>query len=235
MKASLVVMLFLAATALHAQSDPEHPAALHSNVLEATTHGSGGDSYYHFTAGPGDVTIAVQARTDYYSSPVEIELLSADGKSIGSINVVATDSTGRASRTLHLAERAGITLKIGTQADSHVKWLKYRVGLKGAVELQAKPAAPPAEPAAPVAVLETAPPDPTAATTNDVPPAPPAEEASAPGPSAQADPALDALAQLLESIQAIPASGSLRIDMKDGTHRMIDLSQVLRLSVVRSK
>jgi len=232
MKASFFLIFVLAAAPLAAQSDPEHPLALLNNVLENTTHGEGGNTYYQFPAGPGELKISVQASTDYYSSPVEVEVLTSDGKSIGSINLVATDTVGRSSRTFRFASRDDVVMKVATNSDSHVKWLKYRIALKGAVELQAPgmpstSAAPP--PADPAIIVDPA----TSAN------APTASEAAPPPATVDvqttSNAAFTALAQTLGSLTAMPSQAALRIDMKDGTFRLIPLSGVLRLSVVKSK
>ncbi len=237
MRLSFLLILALITTNLSAQSDAEHPFPLQSTVLEATTHGEGGNSYYQFAAGPGDITISVQAGTDYYSSPLELELLSSEGKSIGTINLVATDAVGRATRTFRFPSRDNAVLKVATNSDSHVKWLKYRIALKGAVELQAPGTnASPAQAAEPATVTV---PSPAAAepVVADQPALSSSSQSTPAQPTAAAAGetlSLATLAQALGSISSLPSKGTLRIDMKDGTVRLIPLTGVLRMSVVKA-
>jgi len=206
----LILPLLLTSVALHAQSNAEPPVPLLTNVVDATTHGEGGVAAYSFFAGPGDVTITVEASTDDYSSPVELELLH-DRRSLGGLSVVASDSVGRASKTFRMSAREPVVLRVATRTDSHVKLLKYRIALDGA------------------------------AAFDDVTPVSPAPASAAPAaPPFDAVPAaddgtLDTIAQLLASIPSLPANGTLRIDMRDGTIRLIPLAKVLRLSLQRSK
>lgn len=193
--------LFAAAVScapLVAQSnDPQSPAPM-QNPLEVTEHGQGGTSYYRFGAGPGDVTVTVDASTDNYSSPVEATIRTENGAEVVSISVLATDAGGHTARMFHLAAHHDLLLRLSTRADPQVRSLKYRLQVDGPTDLQA-------------ATVERA-----AGVTPD-------------------DDSITALSQLLSSIPALPSDGMLRIDMKDGTHRLIDLARIRRLSIVRSK
>lgn len=218
----LASVLFTAA--LGAQStDPANPTVLSTTVLDGTVDGNGGTWYFRFNAGPGDLTINVEATTDYYSHPLDIDL-TRGGVRVGDLEVIGTDSGGTASHTFSLAKAQTLGLRLRAGKDDHVKWLKYHIQLGGAaIELLTEVAS-----VAPDAGVATA----VVAAPVATPVATPVVDSASATTTAAADPsALVALTQLLETT-TLPAAGSLRIEMKDGSVRMIDLARIAHLSVV---
>jgi hypothetical protein len=189
------------------------PTAVTTSIIEGKGDVNGVDDLYRFEAGPGDFTIAVEATTDYYSRQLELKLISANGREAGGVDVVASNATGRTSRTFHTKSHQPFTLSVHADRDASIKSLTYKVTLGGAVD-----AARPAE-------------APGASTTDqqltDVP-------TNTPPAMAGRDAIAVSFTQTVNGLPALPASGVLRLEMKDGTITVIDLSRVSRLTYAQN-
>lgn len=131
-----IALLLLAAAArpVHAQSsDPDSPAQMTANVVEGETDGKAVAYYYKFAAGPGDVKVTVDGKTDGYSSPLKVELMDEDSKELESIYVVAVKEGKREVKTFRLIRQQKVIMKISTRDDPDIKLLNYKIKLEGEV------------------------------------------------------------------------------------------------------
>jgi hypothetical protein len=132
---ALLVFTFAFTPATSAQSsDRDHPTPLKSNEIEGDLDASGNESFYSFTAGPGELTITVDVKSSDGTAVLEFELLdSTASKSIICCEFAQADSAGKSGRNIKsvkLAKRQTVVLhltvgKTGTGT--------YRVRLGGAV------------------------------------------------------------------------------------------------------
>lgn len=231
---AMLLALSLAAPMARAQSaDIDNPTPLQTNVIDGMATGrKSADVYYGFTAGPGEVRLTVDGTTDGYSTTFTVELLPADGAtSLGSIPAMAAESQRRAAKTFVLTGREPLVLKVSTHEDAAVKWLKYRIRISGAAELAApaiKPAAavPPSDVAATAdAVSDAAPAGDAPVATAEVP-APAADQVSATKAAAAS-----MISRLTGISGALPVTGVLQIEMKDGSIQQIDLAAVRKMFI----
>lgn len=132
--AAALLLLAAAGGPAYAQSsDPDSPAKMTSNVVEGETDGKAVAYYYRFAAGPGDVKVTVDGKTDGYSSPLKVELMDEESKTLESVYVVAVKEGRREVKTFHLIRQQKVIMKISTQDDPDIKLLTYKIKLEGEV------------------------------------------------------------------------------------------------------
>jgi DNA-binding protein YbaB len=132
----LTLLLLLAVSAAPAaaqSSDPDSPTKMTSNILEGETDGKAVSYYYRFTGGPGDVRVTVDGKTDGYSSPLRVELMDEDSKTLESIYVVALKEGKREVKKFRLLRQQKVIMKISTRDDPDIKLLNYKIKLEGEV------------------------------------------------------------------------------------------------------
>src|SRR5688500_14516300 len=112
---AFLALLLLAASVVPSaaqSSDPDSPTPLTSNVIEGEGDGEAAVYYYRFAAGPGEVKVTVDAKTDYYSTPLEIQLSDRDGKELENIYVVATGAGKREVKWHKYMRQMPVVLRI---------------------------------------------------------------------------------------------------------------------------
>lgn len=143
---NLILLMILSLTfisATQAQStDIDNPIVLTSNVIEGEGDGNAETFYYSFTATKGDVKVTVDAKTDYYSTPLRVTLMDEDGKELLPIFVVAKAAGQREVKTKHFVRDTKVILRIRMDNNATVKLLSYKIKLDGAVEVETPPEPP---------------------------------------------------------------------------------------------
>ena len=130
----VLAILALANFSASAQStDIDNPTAMTSTTIEGAGDGKGETVYYSFDAMKGDVKITVDAKTDYYSTPVQVTLLDENAKELLPIYVVAKGESQREVRTRYFVRDQKVIVRISTRDDSAVKLLNYKVRVEGSV------------------------------------------------------------------------------------------------------
>jgi hypothetical protein len=220
--AMFAIAIATAATAGAQSSDPDAPTPLMSNSIEGIANGKKATlTFYSFAAGPGDLRLTVDSTSNEYSVLYTIEILSADDfESIEKISAMAAGDSRRLKKTITLAEREPLILKIATPKDDTVKWIKYKIRLEGNVELSAgavpypaNASAPPSMPPmpdpgmAPPPTDAALPPLPPDATMPPMPPMPP-DAPMAPEPPPAPPQANAMLTGVNQVLGAIPGDGS---------------------------
>jgi hypothetical protein len=256
----VAVAVAVAVSAAAQSSDPDAPTPLSGNRVEGMANGKKASlAFYSFAAGPGDVRLTIDSTSDQYSVLYTIEVLSADDfESIEAVSAMATADSKRVVKTITLAERQPLLLKIATPKDDTVKWLKYRIRFDGAVDAGGGAMISAIAPAVEYAVPADAAMQPAADPSMTVPPQEPAtaELAVAPEPVAGATPSASQaspmlavaqmvpgmggdsaqptgkfLTKLVNGLNALQSSGTLMVEMKDGSVQQIDLAKVRKMSV----
>ena len=98
-----LVVFAVANISSSAQStDIDNPTPMTSTTIEGSGDGKGETVYYLFDATKGDVKITVDAKTDYYSTTVQVTLLDENAKELLPIYVVAKGESQREVRTRYL-------------------------------------------------------------------------------------------------------------------------------------
>ena len=114
-----LLLLIVATSAAVAQSgDRDHPTPLNSDELRGVLHGNGGEFFYSFTAGPGELTLTVEVKSREGTLAMPFELLDtnaadvllccefaqADGDGLTGRTVKSVTIKGRRTVILHLTE-----------------------------------------------------------------------------------------------------------------------------------
>jgi hypothetical protein len=145
----MLAIVVLSSAAINAQStDIDNPTPMTSTIIEGAGDGKGETIYYSFDASKGDVKVTVDAKTDYYSTPVQVTLLDENSKELLPIYVVAKGAGQREVRTRYFVRDQKVIVRISTRDDNDVKLLNYKVRIEGAVQFATVTAADPAKQAA---------------------------------------------------------------------------------------
>ena len=183
---SLLLMMVATSAAVAQSGDRDHPTPLNSDELRGVLRGIGGESFYSFTAGPGELTITVEVKSREGTLAMPFELLDTNAAdSLLCCEFAQADSDGLTGRTVK-----SVTIKGRRTVILHLTENQYGAGtffvrLSGAVGFAAKSASPQGR-----------------------------IGYSGPG-----------------NRMGMPANGTLRIRMRDGSTKEIDLSLVQEVSV----
>lgn len=187
-----LVLLIAATGSASAQStDRNRPTPLTSNELNGELHGNGGETFYSFVAGPGELTIAVDVTSTDGTFAMPFELLNANGADAllccEYAQADASGQTGRAVKSVRLRSRQTVILHL---TEYQYGAGTYRVRLSGPTSFGGGAGA--------RGVYQSSGRQGTYAGGNRM---------------------------------NLPASGTLRIRMRDGSTKEIDLSLVREVSV----
>lgn len=130
----LFLLLGVSSVAVAQSRDRDHPTPLRSNDIYGDLDSSGEESFYSFTAGPGELTITVDVQSTDGTAVLEFELLDKNAaKAIICCEFAQADSAGQSGRNVK-------STKFGKQQTVvlHLTQGKggrgtYRVRLSGAV------------------------------------------------------------------------------------------------------
>src|SRR5207237_7161158 len=117
-------------------NDIGSPTVLTATTIDGEGDGKGETVYYSFIATKGDLKVTVDAKTDYYSTPLRVTLLDEDDKEFLPIYVVAKDAGQREVKNRHFVREQKIIVKITTQDDKDIKLLTYKIKFDGAVKIE---------------------------------------------------------------------------------------------------
>jgi len=212
----LVIIVFLVSSiSVAAQSTtPSSPTSLNGQY-----QGKGPNKetnyYFGFTAGPGEVTVHLEIMAKAYSTFARLEVWSGN-KTIATHNMNAATTTGASSvvKEFNLDEKATVLIKVTLDANL----ANYKITLGGAVETSAtSEETPSAQTGDGMAQAEIAPTGPTK--TGD--------SQSGGGKAFNIDLGKFKLGQFIN----FPKTGTLVVQMKDGTTQEIDLATVKSVTV----
>ena len=75
---SLLLAIAAASVAVAQSGNRDHPTPIDSNELRGVLNSDGGEFFYSFTAGPGDLTITVEVKSTGGTLAMPFELLGAN-------------------------------------------------------------------------------------------------------------------------------------------------------------
>jgi hypothetical protein len=78
----LVIVIVATSSAAAQSKDRDHPTPIKSNELNGELKGHQGESFYSFTAGPGELMISVDVKSSQGSVAMSFELLSENGADV---------------------------------------------------------------------------------------------------------------------------------------------------------
>ena len=206
-------------------TDQSNPTPIASNELVITGPKKNNQQYfYSFTGGPGEVTITLNVKAKTYSTFVGIKVFDAELNTLTYHNMSAdTGSPGMVLKKFDVGEKQ--TLVLSFNSDPNLGECRLKVG--GAVEFSEQTSNGNLS-----ATLSQS--NPTMSNSQSEVMAASSDQST---PSVQSNSdnknksfvfsVLDAVGQRFN----VPATGKLRIEMKDGTVQEIDLTQVKKLHV----
>jgi len=140
--AGVLLLAMLAAGVVNAQSeDQDNPTPLTSNVITGEGDGKATTYYYSFTAGPGDVKVTVDGKTDNYSSPLRVKLMDENGKDLLDVYVVANNPSKREVGQRRFVRQQKVIMSVSMNDDAQVKLMSFKIKLDDAVAFEGGPEA----------------------------------------------------------------------------------------------
>jgi hypothetical protein len=131
---AVLALAFVTSGAIAQSSDRDKPTQLNSNEIRGQESGKQAVYYYNFIGGPGELSVTVDGKTDYYSCPFDVNLFDTDAKLIGKISMVASSEGKREIKRFQLASREPIVMQLVFSENANIKNLSYMVRLEGAFE-----------------------------------------------------------------------------------------------------
>ena len=110
--------------------DSTNPTPLEGNQIQGEVEPGGQSYYYTFEAGPGDLNVAMEGETDFYSTTANVILADDKGRELAKIALNATGNGVTRSAVLHLTKRQLIRMQVMFGVDVGVH-IKYKVRLNG--------------------------------------------------------------------------------------------------------
>jgi hypothetical protein len=113
---SLLLVIAAASIAMAQSRDRDHPTPINNNELRGSLSGRGGESFYSFTAGPGDLTITVEVKSTDGTLAMPFELLEANAADsilcCEFAQASAPGETGRSVKTVRIRSRRTVILHL---------------------------------------------------------------------------------------------------------------------------
>jgi len=113
---SLLLAIAAASVAAAQSGNRDHPTPIDSSELRGVLNSDGGEFFYSFTAGPGDLTITVEVKSSGGTLAMPFELLGANaGDSILCCEFAqagTTGETGRVVKTVKIRSRRTVILHL---------------------------------------------------------------------------------------------------------------------------
>lgn len=116
--------------------DRNHPSLMTVNQIVGAQHGEGGETYYQFTGGPGEIVLTADGKTDLYPATMEVNCTDMGGKNLALLSLAATNSMRAATTKFQLLSTQPVLMQVRFYKDDKVKNFLYRVTLTGNVQLR---------------------------------------------------------------------------------------------------
>lgn len=220
-----ILAIYCMAVSITAQStNQSEPTQFSGN--EYTGKGPSKETLYYFgfTGGPGEVSVRLEIRAKQYSTFARLEILDAELNTLATHNMNASTTSGsqQVLKKINLDEKQTVLLKVTLDGNL----ANYKIALGGAIETGASGPSTPTD----------APPVDTGGGTTPSTESTPSE--ASPGPSSSTgsnkffnvDFGKFKLGQFIN----LPKTGTLVIQMKDGTTQEIDMASVKSVTVKKS-
>jgi hypothetical protein len=113
---SLLLAIAAASVAVAQSGNRDHPTPIDSNELKGVLNSDGGEFFYSFTAGPGDLTITVEVTSSGGTLAMPFELLGANAADsilcCEFAQAGTTGETGRVVKTVKIRSRRTVILHL---------------------------------------------------------------------------------------------------------------------------
>jgi len=117
-------------------SDKNRPSRMTDNQITGIQYGAGGETYYQFIGGPGEIVLTADGKTDFYASTMEVNCTDMRGNPVGRLSFAATNSMSACTTKITLPSTQPVIMQVRFYKDDKVKNFVYRITLTGAVQLR---------------------------------------------------------------------------------------------------
>lgn len=124
--------LLLTAPGLLAQTtstDRNRPIVMTGNQIIGVQHGEGGDTYYQFFGGPGEIVLTADGKTDFYAATMEVNCTDMRGNPVARLSFAATSAMTAATTKFFLNSAQPVLIQVRFYKDDKVKNFVYRITL----------------------------------------------------------------------------------------------------------
>ncbi len=131
--------LLLTAPGVLAQTpstDRYRPTVMTGNQIIGVQHGEGGDTYYQFFGGPGEIVLTADGKTDFYAATMEVNCTDIRGNRVARLSFAATSAMTAATTKFNLNSAQPVLIQVRFYKDDKVKNFVYRITLTNSVPLQ---------------------------------------------------------------------------------------------------
>jgi len=214
-----ILLMAVTAIGVNAQSqDRDSPTPLAANTIKGAGIGKKVEYFYSFTAGPGEVTVAVDLKANAGATNADVEIFDDESNKVFYLFPNATTQGEHAVKKFTLSSKQQVTLSLALDASAD----SYTVKLTGAVEFSpASESLPAGNASTSSSNVEQTQPD--ATTPIDT-------STGKTSKTKNIEKAINLL-QTVGSQFGLPSTGIFHIVMKDGTTQDIDLSKVKSASI----
>ena len=227
----ILSLTFISATQAQSSTDQSAPTAFATNEITAKGPSKETNYYYSFTGGPGEVTVSLNIKAKQYSTFARLEVLDAEFNTLATHNMNATTGSGpvQVTKKIELGEKQTVLLKLTLDGNL----AEYKVKIGGAVELGSSSSPSTDSSSTPSTDSSSSTPDTSSTSGSEAQPDPGSQttgDATSPPVAKEKKFSIDfksKLGQLME----IPKSGTLIIQMKDGTTQEIPMKNVKSVTV----
>ena len=220
----LLAILAFAFAAVGQSKDGANPTAFTSSEFTGKGPSKETNYYFSFSGGPGEVTVRLEIKAKSYSTFARLEILDAEQNALAMHNMNASTSSGaqQVVKKIDLDEKQTVVLKVTLDGNL----ASYKITLGGAVET----GTPSTDSTASTGTPETTGSTDTTASTETV-----QEQPADPSPTTTGGKNkffnVDLGKYKLGQFINFPKTGTLVIQLKDGTAQEIDLASVKSVTV----
>ncbi len=120
-------------------TDRNRPIVMTGNQIIGAQHGEGGDTYYQFYGGPGQIVLTAEGKTDFYAATMEVNCTDMRGNRIGRLSFAATSAMTAATTNFTLNSAQPVLLQVRFYKDDKIKNFVYRITLTNSVVQRQRP------------------------------------------------------------------------------------------------
>lgn len=131
--------LWLTAPGVLAQTpstDRNRPIVMTGNQIIGVQHGEGGDTYYQFFGGPGEIVLTADGKTDFYAATMEVNCTDMRGNRVARLSFAATSAMTAATTKFNLNSAQPVLIQVRFYKDDKVKNFIYRITLTSSMPHQ---------------------------------------------------------------------------------------------------
>jgi len=117
-------------------TDRNRPIVMTGNQIMGEQHGEGGDTYYQFYGGPGEIVLTADGKTDFYAATMEVNCTDMRGNPVARLSFAATSAMTAATTKFNLNSAQPVLIQVRFYKDDKVKSFVYRITLTSSLPMR---------------------------------------------------------------------------------------------------